>query len=236
MSWHLHLHDLGMVGAVLPGQTLTGTPLANHDFNLRRYLGLPSYLSSVRRHKRLLSFGAGAESLFQCYPLERVRSLQDTEGDGAADGALRPGGRTRRRLCLLAAVRHPLPPQGRRPGRRGGTWPRSTRPSAVSRAVSPAPGPFSWSPRTTRRPQTDSRPKRCCTALRPAPVMRVGRRSAPHRPGIPAFQAVSKRACALPGNEGPIRHSRESGNPGAVEGRKAAFPRPTPSGFPLSRE
>ena len=58
LSWHLHLHDLGLVGAVLPGKTLTGTPLAGSDFNLRRYLGLPSYLSSVRRHKRLLSFGA----------------------------------------------------------------------------------------------------------------------------------------------------------------------------------
>ncbi|MDE0035469.1 MAG: alkaline phosphatase family protein [Deltaproteobacteria bacterium] len=57
LSWHLHLHDLGLVGAVLPGKTLTGTPLAGSDFNLRRYLGLPSYLSSVRRHKRLLSFG-----------------------------------------------------------------------------------------------------------------------------------------------------------------------------------
>ena len=57
LSWHLHLHDLGLVGAVLPGRTLTGTPLAGDDFNLRRYLGLPSYLSSVRRHKRLLSFG-----------------------------------------------------------------------------------------------------------------------------------------------------------------------------------
>lgn len=58
LSWHLHLHDLGLVGAVLPGKTLTGTPLASNDFNLRRYLGLPSYLSPVRRHKRLLSFGA----------------------------------------------------------------------------------------------------------------------------------------------------------------------------------
>ena len=57
LSWNLHLHDLGMVGAVLPGKTLTGTPLVNSEFNLRRYLGLPSYLSSVRRHKRLLSFG-----------------------------------------------------------------------------------------------------------------------------------------------------------------------------------
>ncbi len=64
LSWHLHLHDLGLVGAVLPGTTLTGSPLARKDFNLGRYLGLPSYLSSVRRHKRLLSFGTLGRSAY----------------------------------------------------------------------------------------------------------------------------------------------------------------------------
>ena len=64
LSWHLHLHDLGLVGAVLPGKTLTGAPLTRDDFNLRRYLGLPSYLSSVRRHKRLLSFGTLGRSAY----------------------------------------------------------------------------------------------------------------------------------------------------------------------------
>ena len=64
LSWHLHLHDLGLVGAVLPGRTLTGSPMTRDDFNLRRYLGLPSYLSSVRRHKRLLSFGALGRSAY----------------------------------------------------------------------------------------------------------------------------------------------------------------------------
>ena len=64
LSWHLHLHDLGLVGAVLPGRTLTGTPMTRDDFNLRRYLGLPSYLSPVRRHKRLLSFGTLGESAY----------------------------------------------------------------------------------------------------------------------------------------------------------------------------
>ena len=64
LSWHLHLPDLGLVGAVLPGTTLTGAPLAGDDFNLRRYLGLPSYLSSVRRHKRLLSFGTLGRSAY----------------------------------------------------------------------------------------------------------------------------------------------------------------------------
>ena len=64
LSWHLHLHDLGLVGAVLPEKTLTGAPLAGSDFNLRRYLDLPSYLSSVRRHKRLLSFGTLGRSAY----------------------------------------------------------------------------------------------------------------------------------------------------------------------------
>lgn len=64
LSWHLHLHDLGLVGAVLPGKTLTGAPLTRGDFNLKRYLGLPSYLSSVHRHKRLLTFGALGRSAY----------------------------------------------------------------------------------------------------------------------------------------------------------------------------
>ncbi len=64
LSWNLHLPDLGLIGAVLPGTTLTGTPLAGNGFNLRRYLGLPSYLSSVRRHKRLLSFGTLGRSAY----------------------------------------------------------------------------------------------------------------------------------------------------------------------------
>lgn len=64
LSWHLYLPDLGLVGAVLPGRTLTGTPMTGSGFNLRRYLGLPSYLSPVRRHKRLLSFGTLGESAY----------------------------------------------------------------------------------------------------------------------------------------------------------------------------
>ena len=34
----------------------------------------------------------------------------------------------------------------------------------------------------------------------------------------------------------PLRHSRESGNPGAVEGCYSGVPPLHPSGFPLSRE
>jgi len=64
LSWHLNLHDLGLVGAVLPGRTLTGTPMTDSKFNLKRYLGLPSYLSSVRMRKQLLSFGALGRSAY----------------------------------------------------------------------------------------------------------------------------------------------------------------------------
>ena len=53
-------------------------------------------------------------------------------------------------------------------------------------------------------------------------------------------QAVSKGQ--LRGAKGqsvipvPLRHSRESGNPGAVEGCYSGVPPLHPSGFPLSRE
>lgn len=57
VSWYLQLPDLGMVSAILPGTTLTGSPMAPPKFDLRRYLALPSYLGSVSGHKRLLSYG-----------------------------------------------------------------------------------------------------------------------------------------------------------------------------------
>ena len=49
---------------------------------------------------------------------------------------------------------------------------------------------------------------------------------------IPAFQGVPKRHFGAQ----KARHSRESGNPGVLEGGYAVFPRSTPPGFPLSRE
>jgi len=64
VSWYLHLPDLGMVSAILPGTTRTGTPMARPEFDLKRYLALPSYLSSVSGHKRLLSYGRLGQSRY----------------------------------------------------------------------------------------------------------------------------------------------------------------------------
>ena len=64
VSWYLQLPDLGMVSAVLPGTTRTGTPMALPEFDLRRYLALPSYLASVSGHKRLLSYGRLGQSRY----------------------------------------------------------------------------------------------------------------------------------------------------------------------------
>ena len=143
--------------------------------------------------------------------------------------ALRPGGRTRRRLCLLAGVRHPLPPQGRsRPGRRGGTWPRSTRPSAVSRAVSPAPGPFSWSPRTmgwwTRRPPDGSiwsRCRDCWTALALLPAGDGRQVSCFVRPG--RVGRFPRRVGPASGRSVRVHHRR------GAAGERAPRAGPTPS-------
>ena len=62
VSWYLQLPDLGMVSAILPGTTRTGTPMVPPEFDLRRYLALPSYLGSVSGHKRLLSYGRLGQS------------------------------------------------------------------------------------------------------------------------------------------------------------------------------
>jgi len=64
VSWHLHLPDLGMVSAILPGTTRTGTPMVLPDFDLNRYLALPSYVASVPGHKRLLSYGRLGQSRY----------------------------------------------------------------------------------------------------------------------------------------------------------------------------
>lgn len=64
IGWHLHLPDLGMVSAILPGTTRTGTPMVPPDFDLNRYLALPSYVSSVPGHKRLLSYGRLGQSRY----------------------------------------------------------------------------------------------------------------------------------------------------------------------------
>ncbi|OGV42541.1 MAG: hypothetical protein A2X46_04550 [Lentisphaerae bacterium GWF2_57_35] len=57
LGWHLHLPDLGLVGTILPAVTRTGSPLAGPEFNLRKYLGIPSYLASTKGPRTLISWG-----------------------------------------------------------------------------------------------------------------------------------------------------------------------------------
>ena len=57
LGWHLHLPDLGMVSTILPCVTRTGSPFAPPEFDLHRYLKLPSYLDTTRGRRALLSFG-----------------------------------------------------------------------------------------------------------------------------------------------------------------------------------
>jgi hypothetical protein len=57
LGWHVHLHDLGLVGTILPTVTRAGTPLCRDDYDLGRYFRVPSYVSSVRGRRELLSFG-----------------------------------------------------------------------------------------------------------------------------------------------------------------------------------
>jgi predicted AlkP superfamily pyrophosphatase or phosphodiesterase len=83
VSWYLQLPDLGMVSAILPGTTRTGTPMVMPDFDLRRYLALPSYLSSVSGHKRQLAYGRLGQSRYsnagtrwdQCASYTTLRGL-----------------------------------------------------------------------------------------------------------------------------------------------------------------
>lgn len=64
VSWYLHLPDLGMVAAVLPGTTRTGTPMVPSDFDLARYLAVPSYVDSARGPKTLLSYDRLGQSRY----------------------------------------------------------------------------------------------------------------------------------------------------------------------------
>ena len=54
-----------------------------------------------------------------------------------------------------------------------------------------------------------------------------------HRPSATCETGCVKTP--VPRYERPIRHSRESGNPGVLEGSPAPFPHSTPPGFPLTR-
>ena len=58
LGWHLHLPDLGMVGTLLPFVTRTDTPIAPPDFDLERYLALPSPLASIPGRRVLISQGS----------------------------------------------------------------------------------------------------------------------------------------------------------------------------------
>lgn len=57
LGWHLHLPDLGLVGTILPFLTRTDTPLATKEFDLHKYLALPSHLSTIRGRRVLISQG-----------------------------------------------------------------------------------------------------------------------------------------------------------------------------------
>ena len=64
LGWTLHLPDLGMVSTILLGSTLPGTPMAGPDFDLGRYLRLPSHLESVPPPRDLISYGEIPDSRY----------------------------------------------------------------------------------------------------------------------------------------------------------------------------
>jgi len=64
LGWHLHLPDLGMVSTILPAVTRTGSPFAPPEFDLHRYLRLPSHLNTTRGRRALLSYDHIPESRF----------------------------------------------------------------------------------------------------------------------------------------------------------------------------
>jgi len=57
LGWHLHLPDLGMDGTILPFVTRTDTPIAPPEFDLKKYLALPSPIASMRGRRVLISQG-----------------------------------------------------------------------------------------------------------------------------------------------------------------------------------
>lgn len=56
LGWHLHLHDLGLVATILLTRTRTGSPMADDEFDLGRYLRTPSYIATAKCRKELLSW------------------------------------------------------------------------------------------------------------------------------------------------------------------------------------
>jgi hypothetical protein len=64
LGWYLHLHDLGLVGTILPGTTRTGVPMTRAEFDLDAYLQLPSYLESALGRRELLTYAHIVRSRF----------------------------------------------------------------------------------------------------------------------------------------------------------------------------
>lgn len=62
LSWYLHLPDLGMVSTILRSTTRTGQPMAGEEFDLPRYLAVPSHLAGVPGVRAALSYGDIAET------------------------------------------------------------------------------------------------------------------------------------------------------------------------------
>lgn len=82
LGWHLNLPDLGMSTAVLTSQTRTGLDFAGPDFDLDRYLRLPSHLATVPQHKAQLSYGLIPHSRFSLCstPWDDVRTFETLDG------------------------------------------------------------------------------------------------------------------------------------------------------------
>ncbi|MDR0993573.1 MAG: alkaline phosphatase family protein [Verrucomicrobiota bacterium] len=82
LGWHLHLPDLGMDGTILPFSTRTGTPIAPADFDLERYLALPTPLATTQGKRVLISqapLPSSRTSMAQSWWHER-HAYQDLEG------------------------------------------------------------------------------------------------------------------------------------------------------------
>jgi hypothetical protein len=82
LGWHLHLPDLGMVGTILPFVTRTDTPIATDEFDLQRYLALPSPLATTRGRRVLISkddIPVSRTSMAQPWWTER-RSFSNLDG------------------------------------------------------------------------------------------------------------------------------------------------------------
>jgi hypothetical protein len=95
-GWFVNLHDLGLVSTILLGQTRTKVPIAPEDFDLRGYLGIPSYIASCPGRRDLITYG----------PIVRSRYSQAT-----------PGWKRRSAAVTLRGLERQIIAFARRPGR-----------------------------------------------------------------------------------------------------------------------